>query len=100
MSTFRVIVEGRPLFLFDAQTNRTDRLGFFTTRWVRAGSREEACIAACKLVMQELSITGNRNPPDQPLTLAVSEVVELSWTEGLRHWRSGRGFSLFSDDAA
>jgi hypothetical protein len=99
MAKFRVMIEGSPLFLVNEETNQLQRLGFFTTRWVRADSTEGACDAAQKLVIDELAVTGNRNPADQPLNLAVSEVVQLSWAAGLRHWRSGGGFTLYPDDS-
>ena len=93
------MIEGRSLFLVDVETGRVDRLGFYTTRWVRARSREQAEAAAQKLVVDELAITGNRNPADQPLKLIVSEIAELSWADGLRHWGTGEGFTFFPDES-
>jgi len=99
MVTFRVMMEGRPLFLFDEGKQEVERLGFFTTRWVRAETPEAAGQAACNVVRDELAVTGDRNPPDQPLKVTVSEVTKASWVEGARHWDGGRGFTFFPDDS-
>jgi hypothetical protein len=64
-----------------------------------ARSREQAESAAYKLVLDELAITRNRNPADQPMKLVVSESAELSWAEGLRHWGTGKGFTFFPDES-
>jgi len=66
MFRFKVTLEGGPVFLFDIESKRTDRLGFFTTRWVRAASLNEAAEITRKLVLAELVDKGTRNPPDVP----------------------------------
>lgn len=98
MATFRVMMEGRPLFLLDVEKQQVDRLGFFTTRWIRAETPEVAGRIARSLVQDELAVTGNRNPPDQPLNVTISEVVRVSWVDGVRHRDGGRGFTFFRDD--
>jgi hypothetical protein len=97
MATFRVMMEGRPLFLLDVEKQQVDRLGFFTTRWVRAETPEAAGRTACSVVQDELAVTGNRNPPDQPLKVTISQVVRVSWIDGVRHRDGGRGFTFFPD---
>jgi hypothetical protein len=94
------MVRGGPVFLLDVDTQKTNRLGFFTTRWVRAATEEDASAAACKLVTSELAATGTKNPPNMPVETVIEEVVELSWAESVRHPGAGRGFTFFIDDAS
>ena len=98
MFRFKVTLEGGPVFLFDVESKRTDRLGFFTTRWVRAATPNEASEVARKLVLAELAEKGTRNPPDVPVETTVQEIVALSWAESLRHRGTGRGFTFYPDD--
>jgi len=92
------LVEGRPFFVRKPGANVPTRLGLFATRWVRAPSREKAEVAACRLIEAELSALGNLNPPEEPLSLWATEVARRSWLDWLRHWRAGRGWSLFPDE--
>jgi hypothetical protein len=98
MPRFRVTIEGGPVFLFDVESKKTERLGFFTTRWVRATTSKEASEIAQRLVLAELAEKGTRNPPDAPVETRVEEVVVLSWVESLRHRGTGSGFTFYSDD--
>ena len=94
---YRVLLEGRPVLLTDAETQEILRLGFFTTRWVRADSREEACRKARELVVQDLKAKGTKNAPDEPTVITASQVVEVGWMEHLRR-APGRGFAFFPDE--
>lgn len=87
------------MFLLDTKSQNIDRLGFYTTRWVQAGSMEEAGPAACRLVVQEFERTGTKNPPDEPIHVGVERLVEVSWFEAVRHG-PGRGFTFYPDDAS
>ena len=93
------MVRGGPVFLLDVESQKTHRLGFFTTRWIHAATAEEARVAACRLVLEELAETGTKNPPNVPVQTEIEEVVPLSWVESLRHPSPGRGFTFFPDDA-
>jgi len=77
------MIEGGPVFLFDVESKKTRRLGFFTTRWVQAATSNEASEIAQRLVLAELAEKGTRNPPDQPVETKIEEVVPLSWAESL-----------------
>lgn len=100
MPRFKVIVEGGPALLFDAASKSTLRLGFVTTRWVRASTLEEASEIARKLVLAELVKNGARNPPETPIEATVLEVIALSCWESLRHRGSGTGFTFYPDDGS
>jgi hypothetical protein len=96
MPRFRLMLKGTPVFLLDADTQKTSRLGFYTTRWVQAASAVQAEALARRLVLEELSTTGTRNPPEQPVRVAVEQVVEVSWFEAARKG-PGRGFTFYPD---
>jgi hypothetical protein len=66
---------------------------------VHAATAEEARVAACRLVLEELAETGTRNPLNVPVQIKIEEVAALSWVESLRHPSPGRGFTFFPDDA-
>lgn len=98
MPRFKVMLEGGPVFLFDVESNRVDRLGFFTTRWIRAVTPNEAAEIAQKLVLAELAEQGTRNPSGVSIETRIEEVLALSWVESLRHRSVGRGFTFYRDD--
>jgi hypothetical protein len=99
MPRFRVRLQGAPVFLLNADSQRTDRLGFYTTRWVQAASADEAGRMASRLVLDEFSTRGTTNPPDQPLQVAVEGVVEVSWFEAARRG-PGSGYTFYPDGAS
>ena len=77
MPSYRVLLEGRPVLLANAENQEILRLGFFTTRWVRADSPVEARRKARELVVRDLEAKGTKNTPDEPPTITASEVVGL-----------------------
>jgi hypothetical protein len=90
------MLKGAPVFLLDADSQKTNRLGFYTTRWVDAASAVQAEALARRLILDELARTGTENPPEQPVRVAVEEVVEVSWFEAA--WKGpGRGFTFYPD---
>jgi len=93
---FRVMLEGHGLLLRDADTKRIDKLGFFTTRWVRAQTPAEAERLAEGLVREELAVKCGR--PDAPFAVSVSELVRLSPLAALWRRSAGGGFSFFPDE--
>ena len=99
MPRFRVMLQGGPVFLFDVESKKIERLGFFTTRWVTASTAAEAEEIARKAVLEELAANGTRNPPGLPVEMRIEEVATLSWTESLRHTGTGRVFSFYPDDS-
>jgi hypothetical protein len=96
MPRFRVMLQGAPVFLLNVDSQKTDRLGFYTTRWVRAASVDEARSVARRLVLDEFATSGTKNPPEQPIQMAVEDVVEVSWFEAARKG-PGRGFTFYPD---
>jgi hypothetical protein len=96
MPRFRVMLQGAPVFLLNGDSQKTDRLGFYTTRWVRAASVDEARSVARRLVLDEFATSGTKNPPEQPIQMAVEDVVEVSWFEAARKG-PGRGFTFYPD---
>jgi len=96
MPRFRVMLQGAPVFVLNADSPQADRLGFYTTRWVQAASVEEAVALARRRVLDELATSGTKNPPEQPIQMAVEDVIEVSWFEAARKG-PGRGFTFYPD---
>jgi len=46
--------------------------------------------------LEEFARTGTKNPPEQPIQVAVEELVEVSWFEAVRRG-PGRGFTFYTD---
>jgi hypothetical protein len=67
------MLQGAPVLLLDVDTQKIDRLGFYTTRWVQAASAEEAG--------------------------SVQDVAQVSWFEMARRG-PGRGFTFYPDGAS
>jgi len=96
MPRFRVMLQGAPVFLLNVDSQKTDRLGFYATRWVRAASVDEARSLARRLILDELATWGTKNLPEQPIQMAVEDVLEVSWFEAARKG-PGRGFTFYAD---
>ena len=90
------MLKGSPVFLLDVESQKIDRLGFYTTRWVQGASADEAGRVARQLVLEELARNGTQNPPEQPIQLAVEEIEQVSWFEAVRRG-PGRGFGFYPD---
>lgn len=58
MRRFRVILKGAPVFLVDEVSGKLERLGFYTTRWVRADSDGSAMAIARHSVLEEIGRVG------------------------------------------
>jgi hypothetical protein len=98
MPRYRVMLKGAPVFLEGVDSQKVERLGFYTTRWVQAASPDEAGFVACQLVLAELECT-TKNPPEQPIGVTVERLAEVSWFEAARKG-SGRGFTFYPDDVS
>jgi hypothetical protein len=90
------MLNGAPVFLLDVESQKIDRFGFYTTRWVQAASSDGAGDAARVLVFEELARTGTKNPPEQPIEVSVEEIEQVSWLEAIRRG-PGRGFGFYPD---
>ena len=71
-------MKGGPVFLLDEESQAISRIGFFTTRWVRAADPEAAGALACQMVVDELAAS-TLNPKNQPVAARVEEVHAGSW---------------------
>ncbi len=93
---YSVMLEGRNIYL---NRGRIERMGFFTTRWVEAISKDEAEKMAVELVNQELEALGIlRNSPEDPPTFVVEKVREVdSFGDFIV---PGKGFTFFQDKQA
>jgi hypothetical protein len=96
MPRFRLMLQGAPVFLLDADSQETARMGFYATRWVEAASAAEAEALARRLVLDELAVTGTKTRPEQPIHVTVEGVFEVSWFEAARK-APGRGFTFYRD---
>ena len=85
------------MFLTNDETQQTERLGFTTTRWVRAKTSESAGVLACRCVLTELEAMRPKNPPGERIAVTVDEMSRVSWFRAPRLGR-GRGFSFFPDE--
>jgi len=93
------MLQGAPVLLLDVETQKIERLGFYTTRWVQAASAEEAGRLARAVVLDEFATTGTKNPPEDPIQVAVDQVARVSWFEMARRG-PGRGFTFYPDGAS
>lgn len=90
------MLRGAPVFLLGEDSGKAKPHGFYATRWVQAASEEEARSAATRMVLEELGQSGRKNPPDQPIQMAVEEMAQVSWFEMARRG-PGRGFTFYPD---
>ena len=80
------------------------RLGFFTTRWVRANDSEDAEMAAVELIRNDSSLvklTMNDPETDPSPMIYLKGLETVSWLTYVRR-RPGSGYSFFleSDSAS
>jgi hypothetical protein len=88
-----VLLEGGNVLM---ELNARTRLGFFTTRYVKAKDMDEAAEQSLEIVRKELGLTGALlNTEDDPPTLTVSEINEVGYFSNVRG--PGRGFTFFSE---
>jgi hypothetical protein len=99
MPTYRVTLHGTGLESRNAETNAILRIGFYTTRWVRARLPDSALVIARELVLDELRRTHASDMAVASITLEVDEIVQVSWFDGLRRRTAGRGFTFYPENA-
>ena len=93
MKKYRVLINGEN-FLFDYE-GRPTRMGFYTTRFVEAGGREEAeQVAVAALRREEQLRSCVLNPEDDPPMMYVEEIEEV---ESLQE---SRGFAFYVSEAS
>lgn len=90
---YRVLLEGGNLWL---SIDKPEKLGYFTTRYVEGRDESDATEHAKLLVTREIwKSMRPLNHPDDPPTLAVNEVAQVSSFEGKTV--PGKGFTFFPD---
>jgi hypothetical protein len=95
MPVFAVMLRGEN-FVIEVD-EKPARLGFFTTRWVRAPTPEEAELAAVALVKNDQTLVTrvDRDAAVTPLLYAES-IERRPWWQG---FRSGSGYSFWCMDS-
>lgn len=95
MPVFAVMLRGED-FVIDVDEKPT-RLGFFTTRWVRARTPEDAELAAVAMVKNDQTLVArvHRDGAVTPMLYADS-VERRPWWQG---FRSGSGYAFWDMDA-
>jgi hypothetical protein len=96
VATFRVFLRGAN-FLMEVNGKPT-RIGFFTTRFVRANNRDGAELLAVDLIRSDKWLAGAvSNPRSDPPTIHAEEIEML---EGDFIPDIGAGFSFFPMDGS
>ena len=88
---FRVLIKGHNVLLRDVDTGVTERLGFFTTRFVKARDEEAAEQKARTLVADAVAAIEPLNDPADGPTLDVEEIEEVDEV------REVKGFTFFPE---
>ncbi len=95
MKYYQVILQGDDFFI--NYEGKDQDHGFFTTRWVKAGSPEEAELAAVDFVKKDeklIQATKNVNGEEPKPMIYLEEISEVSWFSYV--WRKpGNGYSFY-----
>lgn len=95
MPVFAVMLRGEN-FVIDVDEKPT-RLGFFTTRWVRARMPEDAELAAVALVKSDQTLIARVHREVEVTPMLYAESIERRpWWQG---FRSGSGYAFWEMDA-
>ena len=102
MTTFLVVIKGRNCLMARAERGirrligpRTERLGFFATRYIEADNDTQAAIAAIDLIREELVATGSlKNLASDPPEFNIAEARQTA--ADLQHV-AGAGFTFFKE---
>jgi len=95
MSYFQVLLQGDNFFVeFDG---KEERLGFVTTRWVKANDEEQAELKAVELIKNDVHIQNLLRTPECELPspmVYLSEMYKVNWFTYI--WRKpGTGYSFY-----
>jgi hypothetical protein len=93
MSAFRVVIEGGNVMLRMEGSIR--RMGFYTTRFVRASDSEEAGAVAVRQARHDLGALA-LNEPEDPPAVSVQAIESIPFEEVPTV--PSQGFVWFSDD--
>jgi hypothetical protein len=88
---FRVLLKGDGFLII--VNDELQRVGFFTTRVLDAATSEAAATIALRILWLDERLESRRNLPEDPASLRVEEVEEVSWF--FRRFRPPSGFSFF-----
>ena len=97
MEYFSVIMHGQGISVPSSEADN-EIIGFYTTRWVKAATGEDAATAATKLVMRDWTegefVAMNRGGPPE---VSIDSVASVSLFKYL--WRRpGGGYSFYSSE--
>lgn len=95
MKYYQVMLEGKD-FLIEME-GKEDLFGYFTTRWVKADSPEDAELKAVDLVKKDeqlVGITKNMDGSKPAPMIYLSEMCNVNWFQYLRR-KPGKGYSFF-----
>jgi len=98
MKYFQVMLEGRN-FLIEVD-GKEELLGYFTTRWVKASSPEDAELKAVDLIKRDdhlICMTKNMDGSEPTPMIYLSEMRHVNWFKYYRR-KPGKGYSFFPID--
>lgn len=93
---FRVLIKGSNILLRDVETSQVERLGFYTTRFVKAPDAERAKVEAFANAEKELNENGPLNEQTDPPVMEAVEVEEVPRELA----EDVRGFTFFPDETS
>jgi hypothetical protein len=96
MKRYRVILNGQNFSMDNG--NGAEKIGFYTTRWVKAESPEKAELAAVELVKNDSSLKHSvQNEKSDPPTIFLEELSEVGWFEFFRR-NPGGGYTFYPEN--
>ena len=98
MNKYRVAIHGKNYLI--KLDDMTERMGFYTVRYVEAENEEMAECKAVEIIQNDEKLNQVvLNDPDNPPVLSADEVLELENVEGVNHHEAGYSFYRYADDA-
>ncbi len=93
MAFYRVLLSGTD-FLFDSGFG-PKKSSFFTTRWVKANTPEEAELKAVELIKNDESLLAKvvKSESSQPM-IHLEEMYKVNWFEYFRK-NPGKGYTFY-----
>lgn len=92
---YRVLVEGKNILFHDTETPVLRRVGFYTTRFVKASDPDTAATQATALAARELDEARPMNEVSNAPTMAAIEVEEVP----LERVEEVKGFTFFLEES-
>jgi hypothetical protein len=92
LKNYRVLIKGHNVLLRDVGSGKMERLGFFTTRFVKAPDQASARERAKALVAEAVAAIEPLNDPSDGPTLEVEEIQETKRLDEVE------GFTFFAEN--